>query len=880
MRVLLYIEPHPIRNSYTHFDDIARKFLPLLSSRDDLDVRMFASARTLEKAGAEAAAPYADRLIRPSADEEAIFERYMKDWHSEGISLWLELLHGQGEVTEAYLHMLRRIWRTFPFDIIVHWAENGAVTRFLNERPITRIAMELGCTRAPFFESVIMDPFGTNGSGVVPRLSVTDLREIVEGRTMSSHEAIMAYSKNLETLPYEQQFSMIQSDLSGRLFRNRPLVFLPLQLYDDANLLRFSPYQSLTDVVLNVVPKLVENGYTVIIKPHPASKYRPNAMVANSLAHGALREWSENVIWCDRLDPSHSNTQLIRIADFVVTVNSSVGFEALYFDKPVVVLGDAVYKPQGLFPTVDQMISGDFDQKEYLEGIGYLRRFFLGGYLQRASIRSDAALFDERLGLIHGLQEQYPDDPVAFARNFWRSVSPKRQALARAVMFAGRSTPGQGEFGKPQLPIEQAGASAQSINRDIDPECAPYIKSALKLIAASKTSDPETFNSWLNALLAEPDGQSLFVQLAELLDPEYYLARYDDLRAAQVDPFEHFVSWGFLEERSPRASMAGASFELTLALLQKTARAILQGGPIADFPLAPAQEESRREQLDQIRSALSHSGKRIAVVAHLYYRDLVPEILAGLDEIPESFDLIVTVPDWGAQSIIKMVRDAYPDAVIYRAANRGRDIGPFMDILPILIDRDYEAVLKIQTKRGYYVAGRIISELGDLWRKETFCALMGNKGRVADILTAFRTDPSITMVGPNPYYQPLASYPYHDGGYLARLLLNDSEGTGFFAGTMFWVKPNCLRALAGTLNITSFSNETGANDGAIAHLIERLFGHAATMGEGRICGAPVDPEEPIEPNILPAPVTIHNHLTETLKLSRQDVPNWKAALAW
>ena len=32
MRVLIYVEPHPIRDSKTMFNDVARKFLPLLSA--------------------------------------------------------------------------------------------------------------------------------------------------------------------------------------------------------------------------------------------------------------------------------------------------------------------------------------------------------------------------------------------------------------------------------------------------------------------------------------------------------------------------------------------------------------------------------------------------------------------------------------------------------------------------------------------------------------------------------------------------------------------------------------------------------------------------------------------------------------------------------
>ena len=879
MRVLLYVEPHPIRNSYSHFDDIARRFLPLLVSRGDLDIRMFSNAKTFEKVGKEKTAPFENRLIYPTSEEEKSIAQYMCDWHQDGIPLWLDLLQGQEAVTETYLAMLRRIWRIFPFDMIVHWGENGAVTRFLDERPVTRIAMELGCTRAPFFESAVLDPFGTNGSGVVPKLSISDIREIVGGQPMSGHEAIMGYSQNLETLPYEQQFSIVPLELSGRLFKTQKLVFLPLQLYDDANLLRFSPYQTLTDVVLDVVPKLAAKGYKVMIKPHPASKYRPNATIANSLAQAALREWSDNVIWCERQDQVYSNTQLIRISDFVVTVNSSVGFEALYFDKPVIVLGDAVYKPKNLFPTLDQIIDGDFDYKVYQANIGYLRRFFLGGYLQPENIRSDAALFDERLSLIHGLLEQYPNDPLAFARHYWRSISPGRQALARAAMFAGRSRPGQGEFGIPQLALQNI-ANAPVVNSDMDVDCFPYRACSVRLLAASKAQDTESFDLWFDALLEEQDGIARFVHLADLLDTEYYTSAYEDIRTAHIDPIEHYTSWGIVEGRAPSASIPGAPLEEAVGLIKRAVEAILQENPLADFPLSAAEEDSRQQQIASIRSGLANSQNKIAVVAHLYYLDLVPELIENLRAIPETFDLIVTLPNWGTRRIIEAVREAYPNAIMYEAANRGRDIGPFMEVLPLLIERKYDAVLKIQTKRGYYVAGRLIPEMGDLWRKETFDALLGSPERITEILSMFRTEPNINIVGPAPYFLSLEQYPYHDQGYLAQLLLEEEEGTGFFAGTMFWIRPECLRVLAEVMSITNFAPETGANDGVIAHLVERLFGHAAVVRGGQICGAPVDPREKINTDLEILPIRIHDYLVQSLQSQKQDILVRKEALAW
>ncbi|WP_449373260.1 hypothetical protein [Arthrobacter psychrolactophilus] len=109
--------------------------------------------------GTEALKGVEKRLIRAIPAEETLFAERLCDWETEGIPAWLSLMAGD-DAADDYVGVLRRVWSIFPYDIIVHWGENGAVTRFVEERPVTRIAMELGCTRAPFLPSVVMGPFG------------------------------------------------------------------------------------------------------------------------------------------------------------------------------------------------------------------------------------------------------------------------------------------------------------------------------------------------------------------------------------------------------------------------------------------------------------------------------------------------------------------------------------------------------------------------------------------------------------------------------------------------------------------------------------------------------------------------------------------------
>ncbi|WP_242086142.1 rhamnan synthesis F family protein [Microbacterium lacticum] len=882
MRVLVYIEPHPIRNSHTHFRDVAKSFLPLLKdATPDLDIRMYATDAVVATFGDAITPVVRQRLLRATAAEQTVFESQLLDWESEGIAAWVDLMAG-GPASDTYMDVLRRIWAAFPFDVIIHWGENGAITRFLSERPVTRIAMELGASRPPFVSTVVTDPFGTNGNAIVPKLSVEDLRTIVDNHSMTAAEALYAHSASMDAAPYSQRFAPLAGDdLTGRILGAQgKIAFLPLQLHDDANLLRFSNYSTVEEVVLDVVPKLAAAGYLTIIKTHPGSKHRPQSRAAFALARAALRPWAGNIVWVDALTSTYSNAQLIALADLVVTVNSSVGFEALYFDKVVSVLGEAVYKPAGLFPSLDEAITRDFDRESYLEGIGLLRRFMLGGYLAPADIRGNFAQFESTVLTVDAARRNYGENAMRVAQAMYRSLSVNRQHQARRRMVSGASVPGANEFGAPAptaaAPAVPAGRGSASTVR------GEFIAPARRLLKHTRAEDEAAFRKALITAFAHTTSAEAHVRVAGLVDEKFYLDTYKDVARAGKDPVFHWTRYGVTERRKPNAGVAVSSLGHLVDELVDAAAHILEGGSDLASGLTDAEALRRQDDLVSIRSTLAARSSAVAVVAHLYYVNLVPEILDYLANIPEPFDLIVTMPDWGNRRIRELVLAVFPFAVFYPAVNRGRDIAPFIDVLPILLDRGYDAVLHIQTKAGYFHAGRLRRDLGDLWRREALRALVGSPDRVADIVRTFREDANVNEVGPQPHYLSLTRYGYHDGGALARTLLAKTPADGFFAGTMFWARPAAFAPLVGDggLDLTSFDNETGANDGALAHLVERLFGHAALRDGGVILGAPIDPALPLDTSLMPLTTTIHEHMEGALASAARSEQISKAALTW
>lgn len=874
MRVLIYIEPHPIRDSHTHFLDIAKKFLPLIGNDPETDVRIFMNNETYSNLKGLPES-ITERIIKPTLSDSSIFNSYMKDWITEGIELWTSLMDGTGKITEDYIQVLQRIWQKFPFDIIVNWGENGAINRFINAKPITRIAMELGCTRPPFLNSLVFDIYGTNGAAIVPKLSIDDLISITNGEPMSASEALIAYSENLEARPYEQQFSPSIADLLQSLSTSEKIAFFPLQLFDDANLIRFSPYSTLSEVVLDVIPKLADAGYTVIITPHPATKHRPQSAFESKLAKANLKNWHNNIVWLEHDSDRPDNTTLITMSDVVITVNSSVGFEALYFDKPVVVLGDAVYKPKNLFPTLDDYISGKFDKAKYLNGISHLRRFFLGGYLQNNRTLSERSNFRSKISILHRLSLKHKNNPVEVAKQFWNTNSLDTQTYAEMAAFAGRSVPKINEFTTPVINIKD-----KLIDSHYSSEENAWQEVIDSLIEISKADNKSDFISWIEYIINNHDHFKMVIKQSGMFDEQDYIDIHQDVKNAGVDPSEHYALQGFEEKRSPRKHISGVG---KVEFIEKIENHIANLDfeslrTLPTYPLNTEDENIRIESLSNADGCLKKSHNKIAVVAHLYYTDIVSEILSQLQHIKEEFDFIVTLPTWGNSRIKEIVRAQFPKAIFYYSANRGRDIGPFIDILPLLINKNYDLILKIQTKRGYYVAGKLQPHLGKIWREEAFNSLVGSPERVNEIIKLFRTNDKLSMIGPASHYLSLTEYPYQDGGRYARRVANSNSAQGFFAGTMFWFRANCLSKLILDLNLSikSFPIESGATDGTIAHIIERLFGHLAT--DNGLVMASSENDISIE-KAIPIQEKMHDRITAAF-LDKQKSDNKKTNLLW
>lgn len=215
---------------------------------------------------------------------------------------------------------------------------------------------------------------------------------------------------------------------------------------------------------------------------------------------------------------------------------------------------------------------------------------------------------------------------------------------------------------------------------------------------------------------------------------------------------------------------------------------------------------------------------KVAVCVHLFYPDLWPIFREALKNIPEAWDLYVSVPSYACTPSLAQIAQEHPNVRFLPCINRGRDVLPFLRWLELGVFDRYDAVCKLHTKRSPHVQD------GNRWLEQVLHSLLGDAELITETLRKFRTA-EIGLIGPHALLIG-AEHRAHKGGNHALLqalahqasLSQTALESPFFAGTMFWFKPAALSSLrAMKLKEENFPIEMAQTDGTPAHALERLF---------------------------------------------------------
>jgi len=132
--------------------------------------------------------------------------------------------------------------------------------------------------------------------------------------------------------------------LYSKLDPERPFVYFPLHVTDDFKVKRVIPHCVDQEYIVQQLADTLPQGYDLVLKEHPVSIGRNPVRMLRRLARRA------NV---RLVNPYTSSHELIRRSAAVAVISSTVGLEALLYDKPVLTLGQPFYSGYGVTLDVD-----------------------------------------------------------------------------------------------------------------------------------------------------------------------------------------------------------------------------------------------------------------------------------------------------------------------------------------------------------------------------------------------------------------------------------------------------------------------------------------------------------------------------------------------
>jgi hypothetical protein len=221
------------------------------------------------------------------------------------------------------------------------------------------------------------------------------------------------------------------------------------------------------------------------------------------------------------------------------------------------------------------------------------------------------------------------------------------------------------------------------------------------------------------------------------------------------------------------------------------------------------------------------NGLKVALHAHVYYTELVDELLDAVSVNKHACRLIFTTDSEEKAAKINLLTERYGlPADVKVVANRGRDIAPFLRVLREVGDQ-YDVIGHVHGKRSL-TTENVTSDFGERWRTFLWQHLIGNRVAMIDfIMHEFANDPRLGLVFPeDPHLIGWEENMAIANELAAKIGLHDPlpPTLDFPVGTMFWARPQALRhLLALGLSENDYPEEPLPADGTILHAIERLI---------------------------------------------------------
>lgn len=230
------------------------------------------------------------------------------------------------------------------------------------------------------------------------------------------------------------------------------------------------------------------------------------------------------------------------------------------------------------------------------------------------------------------------------------------------------------------------------------------------------------------------------------------------------------------------------------------------------------------------------TGKRIALVIHIYFEDLIDYCYQYALSMPESCDIYVTTNASSKKAKIESVfaKGPWKNVQVIQIENRGRDVSALLVATKEFI-YDYDYVCFMHDKK---VGQLDVSIKGESFSYKCFENLLKSRLFVKNVINTFEQNDRLGMMMPPPpnfadYYPTIGKVDWGENFYntvqLAHKLdihikMDQSKEPIAPLGTMFWFRPKALKRLYDKdWSYEDFPKEPNNADGTILHAIERVY---------------------------------------------------------
>ena len=220
---------------------------------------------------------------------------------------------------------------------------------------------------------------------------------------------------------------------------------------------------------------------------------------------------------------------------------------------------------------------------------------------------------------------------------------------------------------------------------------------------------------------------------------------------------------------------------------------------------------------------------KVAIQVHLFYLDLMNDIINKTNNIPVKFDLFISINFAEKYQYIKdyikfFSKANYFEIIIVK--NKGRDVLPFLTQFKTKY-RFYKYICHIHTKKSNHAP-----EKGFLWRNYLFNNLLGNIQVISEILNDFEKNKKLGFIFPDTFddiieaYHSLSEQTKNWMNFLASKLFHNcklGKLEHYPAGNMFWAKTAAIFQIFTHNFAEYFPNEDNQISKTIMHGIERIW---------------------------------------------------------